>query len=169
MAPKRIAGPRKREQSGLMMRTTAFISSEATAVSADGLVVVGRGASPRLPEITTIPVFGDPSLMTEAFRWTESSGLVGLGIRPGGDFSIANDVSADGSVIVGFGSGNSRHSALVWTAANGWENIADLLSQSGIDLDGWTLEEATGISANGSIVVGFGINPAGNTEACALI
>lgn len=150
---------------GLDDENDRFQSSEANAVSADGLVVVGRGASPRLPVITTIPVFGDPSLMTEAFRWTESSGLVGLGIRPGGDFSIANDVSADGSVVVGIGSGNSQHTAIVWTSVNGWENIADLLSQSGIDLDGWKLEEATGISANGTIVVGYGTNPDGNTEA----
>lgn len=150
---------------GLDNENDRFQSSGANAVSADGLVVVGRGGSTRLPENTTIPIFGDPSLMTEGFRWTESSGLVGLGLRPGGDFSIANDVSADGSVIVGFGSGQSRHSALVWTAANGWENIADLLTKSGIDLDGWKLEEATGISANGSVVVGFGINPDGNTEA----
>ena len=150
---------------GLDGQNDRFQSSEATSVSADGLVVVGRGASTRLPEITTIPIFGDPSLMTEAFCWTQSSGLVGLGIRPGGDFSIANDVSADGSVVVGIGSGNSQHTALVWTSVNGWENIADLLSQSGIDLDGWKLEEATGISANGTIVVGYGTNPDGNTEA----
>lgn len=150
---------------GLGDENDRFQSSEATAVSADGLVIVGRGASTRLPENTTIPILGDPSLMTEAFRWTESSGIVGLGIRPGGDFSIANDVSADGTAVVGFGSGDSRHSALVWTAVNGWENIADLLSQSGIDLEGWTLNEATGISANGAIVVGIGMNPDGNTEA----
>lgn len=150
---------------GLGNDNDRFHSSVANAVSGDGLVIVGVGASVRLPENTTIPLLGDPSLMTEGFRWTESSGMVGLGLRPGGDFSIANDVSEDGSVIVGFGSGDGANRALIWTEEEGWENIGDLLSQSGVDLDGWSLDEATGISADGSVVVGFGTNPDGNTEA----
>jgi len=35
----------------------------------------------------------------------------------------------------------------------------------GLDLRGWRLEQATGISEDGSVIVGFGINPSGNTEA----
>ena len=39
---------------------------------------------------------------TEAFRWTEGSGMVGLGDLAGGSFySVANAVNADGSVVVG--------------------------------------------------------------------
>ena len=51
--------------------------------------MVGRGVS----------VSGD-----EAFRWTQATGMVGLGDLPGGSFnSIAWGVSADGSVVVGTG------------------------------------------------------------------
>jgi uncharacterized membrane protein len=40
--------------------------------------------------------------VVEAFSCTESIGLIGLGDLPGGNFwSIADDVSSDGSVIVG--------------------------------------------------------------------
>ncbi len=61
--------------------------SVAQAVSADGSVVVGTGAS----------AFG-----TEAFRWTADDGMVGLGDLPGGGFfSAASGMSADGSTVVG--------------------------------------------------------------------
>ena len=57
--------------------------SQASDISADGSVVVGRS-------------------YPEAFRWTRSTGMVGIGGFPGGfPFSFAAAISADGSVIVG--------------------------------------------------------------------
>src|SRR4029079_10603321 len=54
--------------------------SEATAVSADGLVVVG--------------VSNSASGREEAFRWTRAGGMVALGDLPGGTFqSVARHVS----------------------------------------------------------------------------
>jgi hypothetical protein len=44
-------------------------------------------------------------------------------------------------------------------------NLRDLLIASGLNLEGWTLAEPTGISADGTVVVGYGTNPAGATEA----
>jgi hypothetical protein len=35
----------------------------------------------------------------------------------------------------------------------------------GLDLSGWTLTDARGISADGSTIAGFGLNPSGNREA----
>ena len=35
----------------------------------------------------------------------------------------------------------------------------------GLDLSGWTLTRGTGISADGTTIVGIGTNPAGQTEA----
>jgi probable HAF family extracellular repeat protein len=64
-------------------------SSYATGVSADGSVVVGRSSSAPGPQ---------------AFRWTQSGGVVGLGRLPGNTstfFSSAEAVSDDGSVVVG--------------------------------------------------------------------
>ena len=71
--------------------------SVAFGVSDDGTTVVGwsRGPDPGIPFRTSY----------EAFRWTEAEGMVGLGdLDTTFVFSRANDVSADGSVIVGIGS-----------------------------------------------------------------
>ncbi len=68
-------------------------SSSASAISADGSTVVGSGTS---------------ASGSEAFMWTKSGGMVGLGDLPGGEFkSGATDVSADGSVIVGVSKADS--------------------------------------------------------------
>ena len=42
---------------------------------------------------------------------------------------------------------------------------SDILTASGVDLSGWELSDVNGISADGQIVAGNGINPDGNTEA----
>ena len=122
-----------------------FAYSSATAISADGSVIVGYSASP-------LPV---PA--AEAFRW-EDGVMTGLGV---GGFAWA--VSADGSVIVGENRISDR--AFIWDAKYGTRDLKDVLvDECGLDLTGWTLERATGISADGLTIVGYGINPAGFTE-----
>ena len=59
--------------------------SSARGVSANGQVVVG---------------FSNPGSVFRAFRWTQAGGMINLGTL-GGDYSMANAVSADGSVVVG--------------------------------------------------------------------
>ena len=126
--------------------------SQANAVSADGLVVVGQGNS----------ALGD-----EAFRWTSMVGLVSLGDLPGGAFcSIARSVSGDGSVVVGQGNSASGTEAFLWDGVNGIQSLQDVLvSQLGLDLTGWTLLDALGVSSDGTTIVGVGVNPDGFTEA----
>ncbi|HUW18384.1 MAG TPA: hypothetical protein VMW16_03705 [Sedimentisphaerales bacterium] len=114
------------------------IATTAFAVSRDGSVVVGRAHM---------------SSHTEAFRWTESEGMVSLG---GGS---AMAVSADGSVVVGSG-------AFIWDECHGRRSIQDMLENTfGLNLTGWTLNSATGISADGLTIVGNGTNPSGQYEA----
>ena len=129
-----------------------IFSSTANGVSADGSVVVGAGHS--------LSGF-------EAFRWTSGGGMVGLGDLPGGGFSSnAFDVSADGSVVVGVGTSASGVEASIWDEAAGMRSLRDVLvDDHGLDLTGWTLIQATGISAGGETVVGWGTNPSGNIEA----
>ena len=43
--------------------------------------------------------------------------------------------------------------------------VADVLAATGVELTGWRLIEATGISDNGRVVVGRGLNPQGQEEA----
>lgn len=103
---------------------------------------------------------------TEAFRWTSSGGMVGLGDLPGGSFnSLAFGVSADGSVVVGRSLTASGFEAFIWDETNGMQRLADVLTDAGLDLTGWTLEQATGVSADGKTLVGVGTNPSGDDEA----
>ena len=132
-----------------------IFQSIANGTNSDGSVIVGMGNS---------------SLGLEAFRWTEAEGMIGLGDLSGGAFcSNAWDVSADGSIIVGEGTTSTTalgNEAFIWDASNGIQNLKDVLvNNHGLDLTGWTLATATGISADGLTIVGFGSNPDGYTEA----
>lgn len=91
--------------------------------------------------------------------------MVGLGDFPGrGIQSEASAVSADGSVVVGRGSAVGGFKAFRWTATSGMQTVQDLLAAEGVSPAGWTLQYATGVSADGTVIVGIGINPRGETE-----
>jgi probable HAF family extracellular repeat protein len=121
-------------------------------ISADGSVIVGFNNSPSRPE---------------AFLWTSGGGMVGLGDLPGGLFeSKARAISADGSNVVGQGCSASGYEAFIWDATSGMRKLSDVLSpRVRTALDGWILDIAFEISADGRAVVGWGTNPTGNTEA----
>jgi len=134
------------------------VDGEARDVSPDGSVVVGYSQSPSWPAIGT-----------EAFRWTSSTGMIGLSTLPGAEDSEANAVSADGSIIVGdalVDSIASRRKAFIWDSMHGMRSLLDVLvTEFGLNLAGWSLTEATGISGDGQTIVGYGANPDGFTEA----
>ena len=114
--------------------------SQATATNANGSVVVGN------------------TDQGEAFIWTAKKGMVGLT-----GLNQANAVSAQGSIVVGQ---SATLNATVWTRQTGADSIQQLLLADGINsLAGWVLLDATGISADGTIIVGDGIDPQGNNEA----
>jgi probable HAF family extracellular repeat protein len=108
------------------------IETSADAVSADGSVVVGSGS------LTNGGV-------EEAFRWTETTGVVPLGFAPNSSVSVASAVSADGSVITGW---NNNGEAYRWTAMTGMVGIGNI--------GGSTF--AYGISADGNVIVGVDEN-----------
>jgi probable HAF family extracellular repeat protein len=129
-------------------------SSAATDASGNGSVIVGWG--------TASSVENAEGYQSQAFRWTEETGLVNLGDLPGGRFfSQANAVSADGSVVVGQAtSGNAPQTggleAFVWTHRTGMRSVRDVLAAANVDMSGWVLTSATGVSSDGRIVAGFG-------------
>lgn len=129
--------------------------SVANAVSADGNTVVGGS-------------WLDASLVGAAWRWTPTDGIQSLGTFPGyGAGATARAVSADGSVIVGqaFSRTLNDEVAFVWTSSAGMVPLRDILLAQGVDITGWRIRDATGISADGMTIVGTGVNAAGNTEA----
>ena len=90
------------------------------------------------------------ALNTEAFRWTTSGGMQGLGDLPGGAFiSVADGVSDDGSVVVGFSHGPRAYEAYRWTSGGGMVGLGFL--NSGDDSD----SHALATSFDGSTIVGY--------------
>ncbi|WP_439544103.1 autotransporter domain-containing protein [Hyphomicrobium sp.] len=127
----------------------------AHGVNHDGSVIVGHGDSSRSTG--------------EAYRWTQATGLVSLGFVSGNTRSLATAVSADGSIVVGYSSGGGPTQAFRWTAVTGMRSIQSLLAESGVNLGGWQLWFAQGISADGSIIAGRGLNPATVTDDIWLV
>ena len=85
-------------------------------------------------------------IFTSINLFAQQPQLIWLGTL-GGNGSVANAVSANGSVVVGTAldsNGNSR--AVRWTAATGLQDLGTL---------GGDWSEATDVSADGSIIVGF--------------
>ena len=165
------------------MQELVFLSGATSvsskAISGDGRVIVG-GAS--------------DGFDSWAFRWTQEEGMQSLGDLPSnlrdGHAVEATAVSADGSIILGsifeavYLAGEVApdsqaptllneaqttpelsDGAFIWTAATGMRNLKDVLNNDyGLDLMGWTLDEVTGISADGRVIVGNGYDPQGQLE-----
>ena len=94
--------------------------------------------------------------------------MVGLGDLPDGIFtSRANGVSADGSTIVGHASNASGTEAMIWDPIHGMRELDEVLSALGLgaELSGWALSDATSISDDGLVIVGWGTNASGEQEA----
>jgi probable HAF family extracellular repeat protein len=115
----------------------------AFGVSADGSVIVGQS--------------GD-DLTQEAFRWTATTGMAGLGHLPGGvATSAATGVSADGSVVVGTSYSTSSTEAFRWTATTGMVGLGDLTAAP-------FTSQATGVSSDGKTIYGFSAAPGINEQ-----
>jgi probable HAF family extracellular repeat protein len=104
----------------------------------------------------------------QAFRWTASGGLQNLRTR-GGPMSAAYAVSDDGSVVVGkvlTSSNSASERAFRWTPSRGMQDLRRALLDAGVGaVEGWVLISATAVSADGSVIVGVGLNPSRQWEA----
>jgi hypothetical protein len=115
---------------------------QAAAISADGTVIVGFDAS--------------GSDRMRYWRWTSDGGAEEIGSLPGPVTAQGNElaISADGAIVVG---GHRGGTAFYWDAATGLRDLALVLGEAGIDTTGWLFETATGISADGKVIVGEGV------------
>jgi hypothetical protein len=67
--------------------------------------------------------------------------------------------------VVGDDDDSHGTKAFIWDSKHGVRYLKDVLvNDCNLDLTGWTLQRATGISADGLTIVGYGTNPAGLTE-----
>ena len=122
---------------GLGFPSAQSVESSAYGVSADGSVVAANSRT---------------NGANEAFLWTAATGWVGLGFAPGRQSSGANAISADGSVVVGFGG-----EAIRWSAATGMVGLGFL--------PGGNASDALGVNSNGSVVVGYSNGVGTSSEA----
>lgn len=158
--------------------------SEATGISGDASVVVGvsdlsaggnrafrwtsgggmqnLGLLPGASDSIAYAVSGDGAAVTgisggRAFRWTEGVGMQAIGTLPGQTISDGLALSDDGSAIVGGSGSGFGTAAYLWTAEMGMVDLNLYLPTLGIDLTGWTLEFANGISFDGRTIAGNGV------------
>lgn len=116
-------------------------NSVAKSISGDGVHIVGSAGA------------------LGAAQWTATEGFISLGLANA--TPVANDVSSDGSVIVG---GGGQGLAFIWRSQAAYLKPV-LMMLYGLNLTGWTLTEATGISSDGRTIAGTGVNPGGKSEA----
>jgi uncharacterized membrane protein len=112
------------------------------ALSADGSIAAGGG-----------PAYAENGVVTD------------LGALPGGNgYGAAYAMSQDGSVIVGTANGPSGYEAFIWDAEHGIRSLRDVLIGLGVDMTGWQLDEAAGISYDGLVIVGNVTDPLSHTQ-----
>lgn len=134
--------------------------SYAAGVSADGSVIAGYSSK-------------NGDIFLETFRWTQQSGMVGLGAVSGDNFSFAKGISADGKVIVGvsrkLSSGyDYTQQAFRWSAVTGMQSVADWLQDAGVSVpSNMHLTSAVAANADGSILIGNAneVGTSGNVQA----
>lgn len=123
---------------------TSLFETFVHSISSDGTAVVGATQF---------------STGTGAFRWTAADGMLSLGKLledpPPTSDETAYAVSGDGSVVVG----ESGDRAFIWDEENGMRDLrVVLIDEYGLDLEDWFLARATGISADGLTISGYGSN-----------
>ena len=108
-------------------------SNNPTDISADGAAIVGVSTS---------------GSYSQAFRWTESDGMVGLGELAGGNqYSMAYAVSGDGAVVVGTSVSSRGYEGFRWTESDGMQPLS---GESSADM----LRVAQATNYTGDIIVG---------------
>jgi len=127
---------------------TGATKSVAEAISDDGQVVFGKCWG----------YTGEPNKYI-AYRWTESGDMVSLGLPTGYIETAVFGASYDGSMAVGRLTDTSGvNYAAIYDAVNGWQDLKTVLEGLGVDLTGWTLDRAYGVSDDGLKIVGYGVH-----------
>ena len=78
--------------------------------------------------------------------------------------AVPTSISSDGNVI-----GGRANEAFIWDEAHGMRTVRSLLESQGVNLGGWSLSEVTGLSADGSTIVGNGRDPQGKAEGWIVV
>lgn len=120
-------------------------AGECNAISADGNVIGG---------------YGDYANDYQPWVWTAAGGFTSLGALPNMGTGYVSDMSADGSIVVGWFDGmffGDPRKAFLWTAADGLQDLNTYaINELGIDLGNQQLYTASSISPDGRYIAGTG-------------
>jgi len=130
--------------------------SAANGISRDGSTTVGASR-------------GNDGFV-QAVYW-RADGVHALGFIPGTALPTATllesvgstnalAANADGSIIVGRSIGAANDLAWRWTAASGMQDLNLLATNAGLNLNGFVLTDAVGVSDNGQFITGNSFNAA---------
>ena len=136
------------------------VDSELTTVNADGTIVGGNWRGP-----------GDPVRQAAIWRLTGSDWVrQDLGVLPGTapdtPGAIVSDLSADGSIAVGFNrfdnSSFNNTTGFFWSAATGMISANQLITNLGLTLPpDLQILDLTSVSPDGSTIAGIGVDAVG--------
>jgi len=142
--------------------TPTPVFCEASAVNDNGTVICGDSwDAPNATRMAAVWTW-------DGAQWNEQllGVLPGTPIGPFGGRSFASAISGDGSVVVGTNRFTengpfSSPTGFIWTAAEGMRDIRTVLADNGITLPaGFQIDGLTGISQDGTKIVGVGSYPA---------
>lgn len=136
---------------GFLPGTEADPTRETVAwgISASGATIVGQSQT---------------NAKREAWRWTQATGMQSIE-SPAQQSSQANDVSADGKIVVGQAfPGGPGSFPFIWDATNGMRDIEQVLAGLGINTGWQDFFWAGSISDDGQTIAGYGRNASGGLE-----
>jgi probable HAF family extracellular repeat protein len=134
---------------GTNMVPVGYPLDNSYGISADGSTIVG-----------SLHPSNNNGIL-EAYRWIATTGIMGLGIPPGYVASQAIAVSGNGNIMVGQSrlTMESGYAATIWYEMGTPSLLQDVLTDDyGLDLNGYILREATDISDDGNVIVGWATN-----------
>ena len=143
---------------------TGFSSTEAGEIAFIWTEADGMQPLPALGDVefsAGIGISADASVIAGydgnfAARWVNGVGA-SLGAVQGGAFSVAYALSGDGAVAGGLSDNEAGDIvATIWTESLGMVDLNTYLPTVGVDLTGWNLSVTTGISFDGTTLVGSG-------------
>jgi hypothetical protein len=145
-------------EDGTMQSMSSLTGGKYTmvlAVSPDGSVVAGTTHTSSYP----------------AFFWTKEKGMVTIGHLPEMNTTHPGDMTPYGEIIIGGSySGPDNGNAFIWDSIHGMRNLQAVLEKEyKLNLTGWKLQNASGITPDGNVIVGDGINPQGQKEGFRVV
>lgn len=142
------------ENGGSTVLNPTAASCEARSITADGSMIVGYTYDP--PTFSRLAAYWTRT----PGGWSESRIGVLPGTRAGDGFAIAEDVSADGRIVVGYNTTRSfggAQTGFVWTPTAGMLDIEKVLKFFGYPVASrFDIQSLVAVSDDGTTLVGFG-------------